>query len=355
MAQFFIIIDIMFNCKILYLFIFVAFLSCIYNSETVKIHKKRDNIIRVREMVKEIEIEDVIISRFARTYLIDKYLIISDTQSSEKVIYLFDRNTFNYVTSVGNRGLGPYEITRLMEVGINELDRVFYASDHGKRQIFRFELDSVVSNPNYIPKVHVKMDNLISPHDYLSVNDTLFIGSFWLKVDEGDYRPAVGEWNMITGEKMILNKYDHPKIERKRASFAMSKEYGIFVECYWHHDLMSICDLNGNLKYYVYGRKWDDRTQNSINFYRDVVFCKDKIVALFSDGELNFVEDVNGRIRSGDYPSKFIAFDLLGNYIHTLETGYQIQSFNYDIQNNRIIMVLDDEIQFAYLDLDGIL
>ena len=29
--------------------------------------------------------------------------------------------------------------------------------------------------------------------------------------------------------------------------------------------------------------------------------------------------------------------------------------FCYDSEYNRIIMVLDDEIQFAYLDLDGLL
>lgn len=51
----------------------------------------------------------------------------------------------------------------------------------------------------------------------------------------------------------------------------------------------------------------------------------------------------------------FLAYDLDGNYIKTLNVGYNIIIFCYDSESNRIIMVLDDEIQFAYLDLDGLL
>jgi len=39
-----------------------------------------------------------------------------------------------------------------------------------------------------------------------------------------------------------------------------------------------------------------------------------------------------------------------------LEAGYSIADFIYDKDNNRIIMQLNDAyIQFAYLDLDGLL
>jgi hypothetical protein len=44
-----------------------------------------------------------------------------------------------------------------------------------------------------------------------------------------------------------------------------------------------------------------------------------------------------------------------GNYIKTIETGYRICDFCYDEKNNRVIMNLDNEIQFAYLSLDKIL
>ena len=53
--------------------------------------------------------------------------------------------------------------------------------------------------------------------------------------------------------------------------------------------------------------------------------------------------------------TRFLIFDLNGNYLKTLETDYRIVKFCYDKDNNRLIMSLDDEIQFGYLNLDGIL
>ena len=48
-------------------------------------------------------------------------------------------------------------------------------------------------------------------------------------------------------------------------------------------------------------------------------------------------------------------FGLNGDYLKTLDVGFQIVSFCYDKDCDRIIMNLDDEIQFGYLDLDKII
>lgn len=52
-----------------------------------------------------------------------------------------------------------------------------------------------------------------------------------------------------------------------------------------------------------------------------------------------------------NYPTKFAVFDLDGNYLKTLETGYPVIIFYYDKGNNRILMSLNDEMQFTYLDV----
>jgi hypothetical protein len=104
---------------------------------------------------------------------------------------------------------------------------------------------------------------------------------------------------------------------------------------------MSIFNINGDLKYNIYGPNWDAA---KTNFFRKVVFCNDKIVASFQ-GESGF--DWNA--------TKLIVFNTEGDYIKTLETGYNIIDFCFDKDNNRIIMGLDDEIQIACLYLDGII
>ena len=117
---------------------------------------------------------------------------------------------------------------------------------------------------------------------------------------------------------------------------------------YDHHDLLATYDLQGNLKHYIYGPNWDNTTSNAmIYYYGSICICNNHIIVGYS-GERN--PDA-GNI----HVSKLLVYDLDGNYIKTLNVGYNIIIFCYDSEYNRIIMVLDDEIQFAYLDLDGLL
>ena len=77
-----------------------------------------------------------------------------------------------------------------------------------------------------------------------------------------------------------------------------------------------------------------------------VSFAGDYIIASYS-GKDNTLEDYQ--------PTCFIIFDKTGDYLKTIETGYRIDDFCYDKDNNRIIMVLNDNIQFAYFDLNYII
>lgn len=84
---------------------------------------------------------------------------------------------------------------------------------------------------------------------------------------------------------------------------------------------------------------------NEIRHFCNVVIYKDKIIASYSG---------KNRLTGDSLPSEFIVFDINGNYIQTMETGYKIVGFCLDRQNNRIILHLDDTMQFAYIDLDNI-
>ena len=108
---------------------------------------------------------------------------------------------------------------------------------------------------------------------------------------------------------------------------------------------MSILTLDGELKYNIYGPAWDKKESNKIHHYGDVAFCGDKIVAAYSGGA-NFSDAYA--------PTKLLVFNLEGDYLKTLDVGYRISSFCYDKDRNRLIMVLDDEIQFGYLELDNL-
>lgn len=319
--------------------------GCTGGSDTEKYQSKRDHVINVRNKVKKIQIEDVLISSLINMYSIDKYLIIVDHKSSDKLIHIFSKADFSHLTSTAYKGQGPDEITMIGHVGIDEARRRFYVSDHGKQCIFDYNLDSLLADPLYLPSVKTRMKERLFPDKYHYINDTLSIARIIAPTGNSGFEEYVAKWNMETGEIVPL-QYKHPEIEKRRVSIAVSPANNLYVECYHHHDLFTICSLDGNLRYNIYGSKWDNMKTNNVRFYGSVVFCNNRIVASYSAGEDNFAKD--------SYPTSLLVFDITGNYIQTLETGYPINHFCYDKENNRIIMNLADEIQFAYLDLEGI-
>lgn len=97
---------------VILLLLLISF-SCKQHSESVKHYDALDNIRNVKENIHEITIENIAISNFGTPSILNDYLIISDYKSFDKLIHIFDKNTFAYRTSVGDRGQGPSEIANM--------------------------------------------------------------------------------------------------------------------------------------------------------------------------------------------------------------------------------------------------
>jgi hypothetical protein len=323
--------------------------SCTFSNETEKYQGKRDKIVNVRDRVKEIKMEEPLISSLNRMYIMDNYLIIQDMKSYKDIIHLFDKNDFTYVTGLAEKGQGPNEIANMGLIALDEAQHKFYVSDHGKQRVLSYDVDSVLSHASYQPEVKMKMDETIFPDHYQIINDSVAICRVIQLLEPGNFNPTVGKMDMKTGEITPM-KYENPHITgRKRSSMVASIENGLYLEYYHNHDLMTICNLDGDLICNVYGPDWsDDSDRGGDYYYSNAIFCGNKIFATYL-GE-KFM--VNGR---GQLPTLFLVFDLYGNYIQTLDTGCYIIDFCYDTANNRIILSMNDEKQFAYLPLDGLI
>ncbi|MFR8358247.1 MAG: 6-bladed beta-propeller [Parabacteroides sp.] len=53
------------------------------------------------------------------------YLLVSDYKSPDKLVYIFDKNNFKYITSTGDRGQGPGEISNMGRIATNEAEQIF--------------------------------------------------------------------------------------------------------------------------------------------------------------------------------------------------------------------------------------
>ncbi len=310
------------------------------NSEPEKYQNKRNNIVNVKDKLKVI-MKDEIIDNGALLYIMEDYLIVEDHQSQDKFIQIFNKNDFSYITSTGTKGEGPGEISRIGGIKVNEDKRKFVVSDFGKHVMFEFDLDSVLTNPSYLPVELMKVKHMPMKFEY--INDTTSIGLFMEVIGSNDFMPVMAVWNMKTDEIIPMKYQKHPDIEKKRVMAGISIKDSIYVECSTRHNLMTICDLQGNLKNSVYGPDWkiDEPVQH---FFGGVTFAR-KYILVGYDGTDWYAYN---------QASKILIFDLAGNYIKTLETGCQFFHFCYDEDNNRLIFSTNGEYQFAYLDMAGL-
>ena len=326
---------------LIFCYLATIFLSCSKSTDTEKYQSKRNNTANVKDNIVEIVKDDVLIGSSSRLYLTDDYLIIGDIKSFDMFIHLFNRNNYQYLTSAIPRGQGPGEITVSGHIAVNKDKKEFYMSDHGKLKIFTYPIDGILYNPYYVPEVKKELNNIQFPSEYLYINDTLCYARIIEPTGNVGHNEAAGKWNMQTGE-VVKMRYTHPKVRTKRIKIAVSMEHETFVECYANHDLMTIMDLDGNLKCNVYGSNWNDGKIIQIYHFKDVVFKGDKIIASYS-----------GRDKHGNtLPDKLLVFNINGDYIKTLDIGYKIVDFCYDERNERLLFAFDDMIQFGYLALN---
>lgn len=316
--------------------------SCSQGDSTEKHQKKRDRVVDVRDRLKEIAADELMVGKYARLCVLDKYLLIEDMQPYDKIIHIIDKNTYQYLGSMGNVGQGPGEIALPGCMVADEVHRKLYVTDHGKLRVFSFDIDSALADPSYLPSTKLKISNTLFPSEYEYISDTLCIGRVIRPIGNNDFTPLVGVWNMQTGDIRTM-PYTHPAIEKKRMLCAASPRLGLYVECYNYNDLMTIGGLDGSLKCNVYGPQWSDLRSNRTAYYGKPLFVGDNIIVSFSGGD-NFDPKVG--------KDKLLVFTSKGDYLRTLEVGSIICDFCYDADNNRLILSLNGDMQFASLPLD---
>ena len=338
-----------------YLQLITAFLmllasGCGINNRTEIVQEERDRKVDVADKIVDIETDYV----FGKSdlHIIDNILIAEESYpTGEKVDHLFDLNTFRYITSTGTMGRGPGEITIPSGIFVDREKRVFWQLDVGKKVLHKFPLDSVLSDEMYLPGASVKLVDTLLLVYYSFLNDSIALGK---AIEPFTGSPFVTmtmtKFNINLGEIRRFG-YENPEVEGKftNSYFALSVEDGIYVNCYLHKDLMTICEFNGNLKYNIYGPGWDDPEKDDNAYFGGVIIYDKKIFASYQGSSRIIVE---GNIQRGAYPKSIIVFGLDGSYQKTIETGSEICSFCIDEKNNRIIAYFNDrEEPLGYFDI----
>jgi len=339
--------------KTLIFFIIITTLLCCNKSpDFEKSQKQRDNIVSVKDNITEIK-TDLIFGN-SLLYIFDKYLIINEiSPEGEKGLHILDKDSFKYITSSGTIGKGPGEIIIPGRIGIDYKNRVLWVPDHGKKVMFKFPMDSILNNTNFLPTLKIDLNNEVFIARFDFVNDTIAIGKAVRVLSNSSFEMAMSKIN-FRNNQVEMYGYEHPEtIGRFKSNslFKLSLANNIYVNCYGAYDLMTICDLEGNLKFNVYGRDGLENKDFRKSYYSGVDFYKKYIITSYI-GDIGIVSEKN-REPKGNTPSKFLVFDLEGNYIKTLELDEKFTYFCVDEENKRLIIYFQErENPLGYIDLN---
>lgn len=337
--------------KIKYFFLVVLLIVLVNDCKketTEKFQSQRNNIVKaeIKDILTEFTIGRSIVA------IVGDILLVIDIQSTEEGIHLFNKNNFKYITTTGRIGKGPGEIVRYGTIGIDNKNNVFYMTDYGKDVLWRFNIDSILNNKEYMPEKvgDLPKDMFMGRFDIL--NDSIFLGKAIDVINYHTYTEVFRKFN-IKSNKSTEFGYQHPETKKGKASsyIKISKKHDIYINCYYADDLMTICDLNGNLKYNIYGPDWGKNKNGRKHYYTGVDIFNDYIIASYSGKEI-FRYDEYKRLKT-NFPTKFLIFDIKGNYMKTIETGYEFHFFCIDEENKRVIAYFEDrENPLGYFNLD---
>lgn len=319
------------------------------SSNPKELHQgKRNQVVSVQDQVHEIVPDSILISNNYRIYLTDRYLIIEDFKSFDNQIHLFDKKDYRHIVSIAPSGQGPGEIANIGHIAYHPQRNEIYVSDHGKQCVFNYHLDSILTNPSYMPTVQLRMDASNFPSEYYLLNDTLCIARLIQPIGNNDFDPMIARWNMQTGEFTPFSVRNE-EMGKRRLTIAVDAEKDLCMECYSNYDLINLYHTDGQLIRSIYGPLWGEPQQS--RFFGYAAICKDYFVVIYTS-EACWEE--NHRQHVGKRSTQLMVFDLDGNYLKTLETNYNINHVCYDPTMDRLILGFDDEIQLGYLDMKGI-
>ncbi len=334
-------------------FIILLIIGCKTNKDEKieKIQKHRNKIINVKDKI--VDIKPSILFGNSVLYILDDILIVNEiSPKGKKGIHLINKDTFKYITSTGITGRGPGEIAGAGGIGIDRKNRILWVQDHGNKVMWKFPLDSILNNENYKPsiKLDLNYDLFIETFDFL--NDSIVVGVAVQILPDYSFVKSMSKLNLNSN---VIEKYGyvHPKAVGKNSSsvFALSIENNFYVNCYYYNDLMTICDLNGNLKYNVYGPERLNNKDNIKSYFFGVDLIGNDIIASYI-GDAGLISDQNGP--TGNIPSKLIVFDIKGNYKKTIETGDKFTYFCVDEENRRIIAYFNTRDEaLGYFNIDS--
>jgi hypothetical protein len=286
------------------------------------------------------KIEEEIIFSQCMIDILDSLLIFTATPNNPKCIHFYNKNTFEYISSTGIRGKGPYEISNPGHCTIDKKNGVIWYRDLGNQCIWAFNIENALRNDNYLPERKIPIPDEKFFIYFKVENDSLFSFS---DTDQDNLISFFNHNGEVIDSLAIYNsiefyKSEIPELTRTRtATYFYEKNWntGDYIIAYRFNNL--IARISGNNKKCIL-KAISSNDKNQIPDKND----KSQIVAneCLKIGNSRIYCLYSGQASHNDkynYPGIINIFDFNLNPVASLKLEYTAMWFEIDLQNNRII------------------
>jgi len=278
-------------------------------------------------------------------YLYDSLIIFTNTLYKNRYIHLFDRKGLKYLTSSGLIGRGPGEIINPFFAIPDNKRGIIWCMDHGRREILKFPIDSIMINPDFLPSfgLPVPAQKYIIIH-YEPYNDELF--SFYdddpdILISFFNQKGEILDSLQIENKIEILKQSD-PAVNQNIVSYIykfhpLKNKIAI---AFRFSDILAVVDNKGNIINIIQGPDKinqipDYSNPDLIVTYFDVVTDAKYVYCLYNEEKKQIMSTSGNRIPT--LPKKLHVFDWEGNPIAQINFEFSVCSVVIDRCYKRII------------------
>lgn len=296
--------------------------------------------------------------KFGSLYLFDSLLIVTNTPDNKKYIHLYNRTNYKYISSSAVIGKGPGEISNPFLAVLDKPERVIWCMDHGKKRIYKFPIDSILIDSDYIPSyyVHIPSEKRLIIV-YAPFNNKLFSflnNEYNTLISFFDHKGKISDsLNIINNIKYYKDSQELENSYKVLYNFNFNPSKDKIVIAFKYSSIIKILDNNGNILSSMQG---PDKINGdplaplteSVLAYFDIRSDKNYIYCLYQGGERT--KNENGMLIS-NFPHSLFIFDWDGNPLARINFKHSVSSFEIDQQYNRIITFSPDFGDFVVYKL----
>ena len=333
-----------------FLFAFVLVLSLV--SCKSKLDKQFDpdsNKIDVSAQIEDIKLAEML--SYSSPYIYDSLLLLRKwNPDDDRCITIYNKNSFKPVTQAVVIGKGPNENSYPGRMAINADSRSFWIMDVANKNISCYPFDSVLQNPRYLPFQSIPYSDTLIVDRYNFINDSVAMGVAISLLSPRVMNYAPIRLNFNSGKSERFGCRLPVEAAESACFFASSKRTGLYALPYDKKDVMLLCNSDGSLRFNICGPDYGHE-KKGFSYFGLAEFTNNFLIVLYS-GESSIVYDKKNRLAS-NWESRFVVFDLDGNYKATIETGCAIVDFCIDEDNHRVICYFNGrENPLGYFNFD---